>query len=424
MKKNIFLLLSMLFCTFVSAQVVPLKSILDSIEKNNPLLLSYKSKINAANALVPSANAWMPPSVGLEFDKNPYSFNNFYNGTVRFSLMQEFPNKQLNKAEGNYLSSLSQIQLNEFGYEKNKLFSEAKSAYFGIYIAQKDSEIINQDIRILNSMIDLAEKQMATGSGDMASIYMLKAKLGDKELQLVRDASDIKNNLVNLNFLMNVDVDRTFSIDTNNILKNYRNLIPLMKDSIEHRRSDIMQMNAIINSMTLNQTMMSLQGRPTFGLKFEHFEVFEKQVMYTATGPMPMETRMPNMFSIMGTMTIPFASWSARGYKSNVNAMKYNIIADEQIKQNMVNMTYQKIKMLSINMNSEYLQTDNYSKKIIPAYQKSVDANLLAYGQNTGSLSMVLLAYNDLQMAQLEYLNHLQLLLNVQVDYEKEMQMQ
>ena len=139
---------------------------------------------------------------------------------------------------------------------------------------------------------------------------------------------------------------------------------------------------------------------------------------------MPMETRMPNMFSIMGTMTIPFASWSARGYKSNVNAMKYNIIADEQIKQNMVNMTYQKIKMLSINMNSEYLQTDNYSKKIIPAYQKSVEANLLAYGQNTGSLSMVLLAYNDLQMAQLEYLNHLQLLLNVQVDYEKEMQMQ
>jgi outer membrane protein TolC len=408
MKKNVILLLGIFLGIYGNAQVMPLKNILDSIEKNNPLLLSYQNRINSANALVPSANTWNPPKVGVEFDQNPYSFDNFYNGVVRISLSQDFPNRKSINAQGNYLSSLAQIEVNEFGYERNKLFSEAKSAYYGIYIMQKDTTIINQNIRTLNAMIDLSEKQMATGKGDVASVYILQAKLADKQTTLIHDENMIKTYIANLNYLMNVDADRTFSIDTNNILKNYRNLFSPVKDSIEFRRSDIMQVNSMIYSMQLNQAWMGLQGKPIFGFKVEHFSLIG----------------MPDMFSIMGTMTIPFAPWSSRGYKSKVNSMRYTILANQQEKQNMVSRTYQTIRILTIEMNSEYQEIDSYNKKVIPAYQKSFDANLLAYGQNTNNLSMVLMAYDDLQMAQMEYLKHLQTLLNVQVDYEKEMQIQ
>ncbi len=408
MKRNVITLLSIFFCILCNAKVLPLQSVLDSIEKNNPLLLSYQNKINSANALVPSANTWSPPKVGVEFDKNPYSFDNFYNGVVRISLVQEFPSRKLINAEGSYLSSLSQIEVNEYGYERNKLFSDAKTAYYGIYIMQKDTAIINQNIHTLKAMIDLAEKQLASGKGDLPSVYILQAKLADKEVKLIHDENMIKSYIVNINYLMNVDVDQTFSIDTNNIVKDYRHLFSPVKDSLQYRRSDIMQMNSMIYSMQLNQTWMSLRGRPIFGMKLEHFSLIG----------------MPDMFSIMGTMTIPFAPWSSRGYKSKANSMRYTILADQQEKENMVNMTYQMIKMLMIEMNSEYQETDNYTKKVIPAYQKSFDVNLLAYGQNTNNLSMVLMSYDDLQMAQMEYLKHLQTLLNVQVNYEKEMQMQ
>ncbi|HET6991254.1 MAG TPA: TolC family protein, partial [Bacteroidia bacterium] len=273
MKKTGFILSGIFFCILGNAQVLPLKNVLDSIEKNNPLLLSYQNRINSANAMVPSANTWSPPKVGIEFDKNPYSFDNFYNGVVRISLVQDFPNRKLIKADGNYLSSLSQIEINEYQYERNKLFSEAKTAYYGIYITQKEVSIINQNIVTLKAMIDLSEKQLASGKGDMPSVYILQAKLVDKETQLIHDQNMIKSYVVNINYLMNVDVDRTFSIDTNNIVKNYRTLIPCVKDSLQFRRNDIMQMNSMINSMQLNQTAMSLRGRPVFGMKVEHFAI-------------------------------------------------------------------------------------------------------------------------------------------------------
>src|ERR1044071_9941771 len=137
-KKTIFILSIFFACIICNARILPLKNILDSIEKNNPLLLSYQNNINSANAMVASANTWNPPKVGVEFDKNPYSFENFYNGVVRISLAQDFPSKKLIRAQGNYLSSLSQIEVNEYSYQKNKMFSEAKTSYYGIYIMQRD----------------------------------------------------------------------------------------------------------------------------------------------------------------------------------------------------------------------------------------------------------------------------------------------
>ena len=73
-------------------------------------------------------------------------------------------------------------------------------------------------------------------------------------------------------------------------------------------------------------------------------------------------------------------------------------------------------------MNSEYLEIDNYSKKVLPAYKKSFDSYMITYGQNTGDAFPVLMAYDDLQMAQMKYIEHLETLLKVQVDYEKELQ--
>ncbi|HLG02809.1 MAG TPA: hypothetical protein VI731_04385, partial [Bacteroidia bacterium] len=202
------------------------------------------------------------------------------------------------------------------------------------------------------------------------------------------------------------EADRMFLIDTSNIVKNYRFIMPLVKDSVEKRRSDIMQMNSLIYSMQLNQTMISLRSRPIFGLKVAHF--------LTPAGP--------DLFSVMGTMTIPLAPWAARGYRAQERAMGFRITAMQQEKQQMVNMTYQMIRSLSIEMNSEYQEIDTYTMKVIPAYKKSLEAYLLAYGQNTSSLPMVLMSYDNMQMAQMEYIEHLHALLKIQADYERQMQ--
>ena len=407
--KKLFLIAGsfLIVCCASAQQTLTLKNILENIEKNNPLLKSYGNKISADSAMVGSAKAWLPPKVGLELDNNPYSFDKFYSGIARFSFAQDFPNGKVISAKTDYLESLSQIDMNESMYQRNKLFSQAKEAYYGIYIAQKNVQILKESIEVINSMIELAEKQMATGKGDMAAIFKLKAKLPEKETKLVHDENMIKSYMATVNYLMSADVNQEFTIDTNNIAKDYKKLIFIYnKDSIECKRSDIMQMSSLINSMKLNQTVISMRSKPTFGILARHYDVARK----------------PDMFSIMGTMVIPIAPWSARGYKSEAKAMEFRIASMKEEKENMVNMTSQKIKMLVIEMNSEYQEIDNYTKKVLPAYKKSFDVYLLGFKQNTSDLFMVLMAFDDLQMAQMEYINHLETLLKVQVNYEKELQ--
>ncbi len=408
MKKAFLVACYLLFACLINAQqTITLNGVFENIEKNNPLLQSYINRIEADKAMVGSANTWNAPRAGIEFDANPYSFDNFYSGVVRTSIAQEFPNRSAITAKKEYLESLSQTDMHESMFIRNKLFTQAKEAYYEIFISQKKIKVTKANIDLLQSMIDLAEKQMATGKEELATIFKLKAKLAEKQAMLIHDENMIKANVATLNYLMNADVNQTFEIDTAGITKDYRNLLYVFtKDSIESKRSDIMQMSNMINSMKLNQNVIASRSKPVFGMKVEHFGIPNK----------------PDKFSVMGTVTLPFAPWSARGYKSEGKALNFKIAAVEQEKQNMVNMTSQMIKMLVIEMNSEYQEIDNYSLKVIPAYKKSLDAYMLSYGQNTSNLVMVLMAYDDMQMAQMEYIKHFETLLKVQIDYEKELQ--
>ena len=251
------------------------------------------------------------------------------------------------------------------------------------------------------------KKQLATGKEELATVFKLKAKLTEKQTMLIHDENMIKANIATLNYLMNADINQTFDIDTNNIIKDYRSLIYVFtKDSIEAKRSDIMQMSNVVNSMKLNQNVIASRAKPVFGMKVEHFAIPNRR----------------DLFSVMGTMTIPVVPWAARGYKSEGKALNFRIAAVEQEKLQMINMASQMVKMLVIEMNSEYQEIDNYKTKVIPAYQKSMDAYILSYGQNTSNMFMILMAFDDLQMAQMEYIKHLGVLLKVQVDYEKELQ--
>lgn len=402
-------------CAFVAilfqiaeAQTLSLDEVLNRIEKNNPALLSYTNKINSANELVNSAKAWDAPMTGIELGQNPYSFD-FKNNTYQAMIFaqQWFPNGKRLQAKEDYLKSFAPVKQNEYEYVKNQYFALAKEKYFERFVTEKKINILNENIALMKNMIAFSEKQMASGMGDLGSIYKVKARLSDSETMLIHETNMAKTLSADLNYLMYQDLSATFSLDTNNLVKNYRSATFLsVKDSLEKKRSDIQKMNSEISSMKLNQTLTSMKSKPEYGMKYAHTTTFGNGGMY----------------ALMLSMNIPFASWSARGYKSEAKAMGFDIQAMEQEKQAMLNMAGEMVNMLILELQSEYAEVDNYTKKIIPAYKKSFDANLLAYSQNTGDLMKVILALDDLQMAKTEYLKHFGILLNAQAEYEREMQ--
>ena len=81
-------------------------------------------------------------------------------------------------------------------------------------------------------------------------------------------------------------------------------------------------------------------------------------------------------------------------------------------------MAKEKLSMLKY----EKDQLKNYENEIVPAYQKNMEAGLLAYKQNTGSFFVLLDAWDMTLMKQIEYLNKFNDVLKLEAEYEYEIE--
>ncbi len=409
MKNRILFLFLIYLTNTCRAQVLSLDSILSRMEKNNPALLSNSNKIAGADARVNSARSWPSTTVGVQAGENLYSFD-FKNSTYKAMLLIEqwFPNGQKNKANEEYLKSISGIKKYDYEYLKNQIFSRAKQSFYERYISESKINILQSNIELMQAMIDINERYLTSGMGDLSSIYKMRARLADAKTMLLHENNMVKTLTITLNYMMNQEMISEFEIDTNRIIKRYstESLLAFLNDSVALVRSDVSKASQEITSSRLNQKYLSMKSKPDFGFRFEHSVMFPGKSLYDG----------------MLMMSVPIFPKSTRINKSEIKALDYEILAMEQDRQATINSINQMITIFALELNTEYAEIDNYQKNVLPSYKKSFDVSLLEYSQNNGDLMKALLAWDDLQMAQMEYLRHLGVLLKAQTDYEREVQ--
>jgi hypothetical protein len=107
-------------------------------------------------------------------------------------------------------------------------------------------------------------------------------------------------------------------------------------------------------------------------------------------------------------------------YRSETKSIGFQIQSMEQEKQTMqlmaTRMSAEKLTMLNYE-NAQYL---SYTKNIIPAYENNLQANLLAFKQNTGDFFVLLDAWEMLLMKKLEAYDKLFNILKLEAEYEYE----
>lgn len=207
---------------------------------------------------------------------------------------------------------------------------------------------------------------------------------------------------IGLNILMVRDVNTPFEIDTLIQPRNY-SLATTDTANITNR-SDITALSKYIQSMKLEQKVMKVGVRPDFGVRAQHMQMFG----------------MPSQWSIMGMMTIPIVPWSSKMYSSEVKSMGFQIQSMELEKQTMQLMAAKMLAEKWTMLNYENGQYQNYSQQIIPAYENNMQANLLAFKQNTGDLFVLLDAWEMLLMKKLEMYDRLFNILKLEAEYEYE----
>ncbi|WP_177254169.1 TolC family protein [Cytophaga hutchinsonii] len=394
-----------------------LDTIISTIEQANPELQMYDAQSAAFTSYAEGAKAWEAPKVGAGFFMTPYNpsmwkadnsggMNNMgTNGMGSFMIQgqQMIPNPAKLKANEKYMQSMSEVEIANKDYVKNDLFAQAKMNYAEWIILKKKLYVLDEQEQLMNYIIKTSEIRYPYQQEKLNSIYKAKAELAAIQNMRLMFESEISWKRVALNQLMNRDKSIQFDVDTSIVFKNYE-AIRLDTTLLITNRSDLTAIEKNILVYKNKQQYENSRLKPDFEIQYGHMFSFGNN---------------PNLFTLMGMVTIPIAPWSSKMYKSTALGINYEIQGYQKQKEAIINEASGMVESLQWRISSQKKQINIYENTMLPALQKNYKASVLAYEQNTEDLFVVLDAVQALQMAKMELLDKKQQLLLLQIEYEK-----
>jgi cobalt-zinc-cadmium efflux system outer membrane protein len=396
-------LMALLLYFKVDAQVLTLDSLLKKMERNNLALQGYSAKIEALNAYAGGAKNWEAPLISGGLWMTPYNMQKDM-GMTMLSIQQMIPNPSKLNARQNYMRGLSSVETENKKYMKNQLDFLARSNYYDWVILKKKSLLLKETTALLKFMIQSAENGVKYGKNTISSVYKAQANLYESDnLQMELDQEIKQKNLV-INALLNLNQNTVLDVDT---VLNFKEAQLLQADTtaLRSNRSDLKAIEQNIRILKLTQAMESNKRKPDFGIRYDHMNSFGNQA---------------NLFTLMGMITVPIAPWASREYKANIKGAELDINTLELQKKSLLKEAEGKLLVLKEAIKTKTMQVQNFSKNLIPAVSNQYKVGLLAYSQNTESISEVLDALQRMQTTRMEHLNKLQELLQLQAELIKE----
>ena len=386
-------------------QILKLDNIVAAIEKN-PRIQAYDERINSLNAYARGARSWESPQVSGGFWMTPYNLKDNPNmGMLMISGQQMIPNPGKLRAKENYMQGMSSTEGYMQNVDRQDMIREAKSLYFDWIILKKKKKVLEESEELLNLLIKTAEIEYTYNQQNLARIYKAKSEV----YQLNNNQSvieyDIKQKNIALNVLMNISKDFVFDIDTSYSFIPYE--ISQTDSNTINNRSDIKQLNESIRIANLKQNIELSKRKPDFGIRYDH--------MYGLGNS-------ANLFTLMGMITIPIAPWTAKEYKANLAGLNFEKTMIKKQQEAVYNEVYGKLNSIKINLSNKKKQLELYEKNIIPALQKNYKSTLLSYQHREEDMFMVLDAWQALIMARTEYLDKVNEILQLQINYEREIE--
>jgi len=396
---------AILFASKISAQkVMKLADILSEVEKNNPALQVFDPKIESIKSLAESYTIFDAPQFGAGVFMTPYRpHDNMGSFMLSGQQMLMFPTKISSKKKATL--ALTDVELDKKYNTLISLMSATKKAYYSSLTFSKKLKIVEENIEYLIFSISIAETRFKYNRESLSNIYRAKAQLEEMNNMKLMLENDIREQSIMINSLMYRGVESELNIDTSFVIKDYESW-KIDSNSVENR-SDIKGMEKSITAMNLSRDAEKNMLLPDFGVRYDHMSPFGTE---------------RNQYTLMAMVSLPIAPWSAKKSRKMAVSMDYQTKAMHKEKDDMERMAKADIAMLQTQISFKKKQVSLFEKSLIPAMQKSYEASLLAYQQNTGELYLVLDAIQMLNMKKLDYLDQINSLLQLQVSFENELE--
>lgn len=408
----LFLLIALLTTHALQAQRMNLNEILNTIQNNHPVMKMYEADIRSADEAAKGARAWMAPELQTGFFATPYNPSYWRKSTegnmttpgmgqYTVSAQQLITNRSELNANENYLKAVSSVPKEEKKAALNRLNAAAKRSYYDWILAERKLKILDDNEEVLNFMIKSAELRLKNNIGKMDAYYKAKAALGNIASQRVDLLNGIRQQKIALNTLMARPKETDFEIDTTYTIKDYA---AVDSSYFLQARSDIRALDKNISLTYKQQLLERTKLKPQFGIRFEN--------MFGFGG-------LPNQYTLMGMVRLPFARWSSKSYKANIESLTWKAESYNQQKQVVLNEALGEATGLLTAINNKKKQIVLYRDNIIPALRKNLQSMQLGYEQNTEELFTLFDAWQVLNMTQLDYFTQLTDLLLMQAELER-----
>ncbi|HRG11098.1 MAG TPA: TolC family protein, partial [Cyclobacteriaceae bacterium] len=252
---SIFYILLWITSSQLIAQPMSLDSVLSVIEKQNPMLNTYRHRSQAMNAYVAGSKSLMAPEVGGGLWMFPYQKQNYEHQAdtrqVMISVSQTFTNPAKLKASQQYLSSRAGIEQANERIFYNGLKAQAKLAYYKWYVFEQKQKQLQESEEILNLIIRVGRVRYPYNQEKLSNIYKAEGRLHEvKNMQLMNE-NEIQKQQIILKQLMNASQSINFAIDTATIAREFQ-LVTIDTILLTQNRSDLHQLDRTIKSIRLN----------------------------------------------------------------------------------------------------------------------------------------------------------------------------
>ena len=384
--------------------------VLAIVERDNPMLKPFESKGRALDVYAEGARSWMAPMVGAGTFMTPYpgqESSTMAKGSFMISVEQEIPNPGRLKANRAFLESLSAVQHNARRQQLNELRFEARENYYRWLVALSRRNALAQSAQTLILMKQLAEVRFPYNKDGVGEIYKVDSKIAELGAMTEMNEGEIASARARLLSLMNMPPETPLAIDT--AAQAVSHTVPTDTVGLYARRSDVRQLDLQIRAMELNRSLQQAKSRPDFKLRFDHMQTYGGSA--------------PSQFTAMGMISIPVAPWSSRMYKTEARGMAIDIQAMQDERKAILNQASGKLFGMAKQLDAMDRQLKGYRQSILPALRKNFEAALLGYEENRAQLSVVLGAWEALNMMQLEYFEKQEAWYMMLAECEKELEL-
>lgn len=411
MKQAFFLLIT---ATLVRAQSVD--SLVSEGLRNNPQLKSFQYQIQASGFRANSSQALPAPTIGVEFSQIPSNSVNVMNDATsnNFSLSQMFmlggklsAMSDVEKKKGNVLSQ-------NLGTLEVQLRASIKMNYFQLWLVERQIEVQRRTISLLNDLEHAMQSQVQTNRMRQADLLTIRAEISSEQSKLIgmqSQRNSVQNTLRSLlgrdDFSSTISTEVSLSVHPISIsefqlsekikLAN-PSLIAMDKMKEMNESMIIAAQKELIPDLMVQAMVMRMPN----GMILTGGSRSAAAIQQSAAG-MPMQ-QTEWMYSIMASITLPFAPWSAErstGKVDEIQATNLSINAEKDAMQRQMLATLRS----AIN---KYETADTlshrYAQTIIPLMNEAADAQTIAYQTGQAPISTVLDARRMELMKQDEYL--------------------